>query len=236
MYLPTGKWSGKGITSQSCTCLWSIKCLVVITALWFLHFHFILAYLRDKAWQKVPLILREKKEFLQWHPRNQNNILVPLFWCDLYSLKSNLENPSTSKGERYFLRENNSSGLDTEGKGGKKGSKKKKSKKSIQKLYESWLDLENCLHTSKLSAQLWSKSRQKEWDLKNKKQCGRALMNRMQSCSSREKTATLGLGFHHNYVMQFRNRAQWFKKKIGCVQCKSLALLAQKNTPAASRN
>lgn len=37
--------------------------------------------------------------------------------------------------------------------------------------------------------------------LKNEKLCGRSLVNHKQPCSRKWETATLGLGFHHNYVM-----------------------------------
>lgn len=100
----------------------------------------------------------EKKKVFTLAPQC-NTTVLPLFWCDVCSLKTNLENPSAIKKERSFLGEKNSLGHNTQ-------------KKSNHELYESWLHLENCLYASKLLAQLWSKSSQKEWGWKIKSYVG----------------------------------------------------------------
>lgn len=55
----------------------------------------------------------KKRSFYNGTPGTRT-IVLPLFWCDLCSLKSHLEKPSAIKRERSFLGEKNSLGHDTQ--------------------------------------------------------------------------------------------------------------------------
>lgn len=55
----------------------------------------------------------KKKSFYTGTPGTRT-IVLPLFWCDVCSLKTNLENPSAIKKERSFLGEKNSLGHNTQ--------------------------------------------------------------------------------------------------------------------------
>lgn len=113
-------------------------------------------------------------------------IVLPLFWCDLCSLKTNLENPSTIKRERSFLGENNSLMLDSQ---------------IIPQIIWIWITRRELLACFKTVSSALVKIQSERMRLKNKKLRGRSLVNQKQSRSRKEETATLGLGFHYNYVM-----------------------------------
>lgn len=53
--------------------------------------------------------------------------------------------------------------------------------------------------------------------LKNEKLCGRSLVNHKQSCSRKWETATLGLGFHHNYVMGCNLGTEYYGSRLKMV-------------------
>lgn len=113
-------------------------------------------------------------------------IVLSSFWCDLCSLRSNLENPSAIKRERSFLGENNSLGHDTQ--------------KNQTTNYMD-LDYTERIVCFKTVSSALVKIQPEGMRLKNKRLHGRSPVNQKQFHSRKEETATLGLGSHHTDVM-----------------------------------
>lgn len=163
MYLPASKRSGKPVPPQSCTYLQSRKYS------WFLHFDFIPTYLRNKVWQKAPLI------FQGAGGGNYNGTPgLPSFWCDLCSLKSHLEYPSAIKRERSFLGEKNPSGHDTQ---------KNQTTNSMD------LDYTERIVCFKTVSSALVKIQSEGMRLKIKRLLGRSLRNQKQSHSRKKETS-----------------------------------------------